>query len=173
MGNVFYEGNLQLDFTDCGTTERFDTKDKNAYGMKSVDFVVETDDCSYFIEVKDYQHPNASQERQKDDYEKLMDAIGASKTIFALEMGEKIKNSLLRRYAEGDTFAKKVMYLLFINLDKLGEFERGLLKAKISGHIPTGLNDARFNAFTEVSFDLVNADQLKQYGILSTDRQSY
>jgi hypothetical protein len=138
--------------------------------MKSVDFVAETADCLYFIEVKDYQHPNAPQERQKDDYKKLMEVVDVGKTVFALEMGEKIKGSLLRRYAEGNAFTKKVMYLLFINLDKLGEFERGFLKTKISGHIPTGLNDARFSAFNEVTFDLVNADQLKQYGVNCTEK---
>ena len=81
-------------------------------------------------------------------------------------MGEKIKDSLLRKYSTGDSFNKNVVYLLFINLDKLGAFERGLLMTKISGHIPTGLNDARFSAFSEISFDLVNTEKLRQYGII-------
>jgi hypothetical protein len=119
MCNVFDEGNLRFDFTACGTAERFDTRDKNAYGLKSVDFIAETADCLYFVEVKDYQHPNALPERRKDDYQMLKAAIDGERTVFALEMGAKIKDSLLRRYAEGDTFTKKVIYLLCINLDKL------------------------------------------------------
>jgi hypothetical protein len=106
MNNIYDEGNLVFDFTACGTARRFDERNKNVHGMKNVDFIAETVDCLYFIEIKD---------------------------------------SLLRRCAEGEKFTKKVMYLLFINLDKLGEFERGLLKTKINGHIPLGLNDARFN----------------------------
>ena len=166
MSSVFYEGNLQFTFTECDAAERFDTKDCNVYGMKSVDFIAETTDYLYFIEVKDYQHPNASPKRQKEDYRMLVEATNGGKTVFALEMGEKIKDSLLRRYAANGTFSKKVIYLLLINLDKLGEFERGFLKAKINGHVPTGLNDTRFSAFTEISFELVNAEQLEDYGIV-------
>ena len=172
MSNVLEEGNLQFDFTGCGQAERFDTREKNAYGMKTVDFVAETADCLYFIEVKDYQHPNAPQMRQKEDYEKLKSAIDGDESVFVLEMGEKIKDSLLRRYAEGGMFTKKTMYLLFINSDKLGEFERGLLKAKISGHVPTGLNNARFKFFNEISFDLVNANRLIQYGITCVQKSA-
>jgi len=73
-GNVFNEGNLLFDFTDCGTAERFDTRDKNVYGMKAVDFIAETVDCLYFIEVKDYQNPNAAPERRKKDFEMLVAA---------------------------------------------------------------------------------------------------
>ncbi len=102
----------------------------------------------------------------------LSDAMGGDKSVFVIEMGTKIKDSLLRRYAEGSTFQKKVMYLLFINLDRLGEFERGLLKTKISGHVPAGLNKERFTAFKEIAFDLVNADQLTGYGISCTTKPS-
>lgn len=170
MNNAFDEGNLRFDFSGCGTAERFDARDKNANGMKAVDFIVETADYLYFIEIKDFQNPKAPPEQRKKDYEKLIVAGTEEKSVFVVEMGAKIKDSLLRRYAEGTVLTKKAMYLLFINLDKLGEFERGLLKAKISGHVPTGLNDTRFNAFTEISFDLVNAIQLEQYGIICADK---
>jgi hypothetical protein len=85
-------------------------------------------------------------------------------------MGEKIKDSFLRRYAEGYTFDKNVVYLLFINLDLFGETERGLLKAKISGQIPTGLNHSRFSAFMRMKFRIVNTAQLeKDYSIICTE----
>jgi hypothetical protein len=170
MNKVFDEGNLRFDFTACDTAERFDNGNTNPYGMKSVDFFAETADCLYFIEVKDFQNPNAPKEqRAKDD--KMLKAVGTEKkSVFNLEMGGKIKDSLLRRYAENKKFTKKVIYLLLINLDKLGEFERGLLKTKISGYIPTGLNDnTRFTAFRNISFDVVNAKQLSQHGIICTE----
>ena len=159
-----------LDFTACGKAERFDEKNLNSYGMKAVDFIVETADCLYFIEVKDYQHPNAPPGQQKKDLDMLIAAGKERKAVFNLEMGEKIKDSLLRRYAEGSVFTKKVMYLLFIHHDELGAYDRGFLKTKISGHVPTGLNDARFNSFTEISFDLVNAEKLMKYGIVCEDK---
>ena len=170
MNKVLDEGNLRFDFTACGTAERFDDKNKNASGMKAVDFIAESVDCLYFIEAKDYQNPKATPERRKRDYEMLIAAVTEENAVFALEMGVKIKDSLLRIFAEGNVFAKKVIYLLLINLDQLGEFERGLLKAKISGYIPTGLNDSRFSAFTEITFDLVNTNQLMQYGIACADK---
>ena len=170
MNNVFDEGNLTFDFNNCGAAERFDVSNTNPYGMKAVDFVVETADCLYFIEVKDYQNPNASQERREKDYKMLISAANDKESMFVMEMGAKIKDSLLRKYAEGVSFIKKATYLLFINLDKLGEFELGLLKSKISGHVPTGLNNDRFNAFSKISFDLVNAERITRYGIVCTDK---
>ena len=159
------EGNLQFDFSAYSLVERFDDKQINPYGMKAVDFVAEDDECLYFIEVKDYQNPKATEERRKADYKMLIEA-GKEKAVFNLEMGEKIKDSLLRKYSLGEKITKKVVYLLMINLDKLGEFERGLLKERISGHVPIGLNESRFCEFTNISFDLVNAEQLKSYGII-------
>ena len=128
-----------------------------------MDFIVETDDCMYFIEVKDFQHPNAPQEQREKDYKMLVSAAKDKESLFIVEMGEKIKDSLLRRYAENISSTKDIIYLLVINLEKLGEFERGILKAKISGHVPTGLNHARFSAFTSISFNLVNIEQINRY----------
>ena len=168
MNKILNEGNLQFDFSGFEIVERFDDNEINAYGMKAVDFVVENENCAYFIEVKDFQHPKAPAERRKADYYMLVSAAEDEKSVFCLEMGEKIKDSLLRKYSAGESFSKTVVYLLFINLDKLGAFERGLLMIKINGHVPTGLNDERFSAFTEILFDLVNAEELKKYGVICT-----
>ena len=168
MDKILNEGNLQLDFSGFKIVERFDDKQINAYGMKAVDFVVENDNYAYFVEVKDFQHPKAPVARRKADYDMLVSAVKEEKSVFCLEMGEKIKDSLLRKYSAGESFSKTVVYLLYINLDKLGAFERGLLMTKINGHVPTGLNDERFSAFTEIQFALVNAEELKQYGITSS-----
>ncbi|MDR1291443.1 MAG: hypothetical protein LBK06_09605 [Planctomycetaceae bacterium] len=162
------EGILQFDFSGCGVVKRFDSRECNCHGLKAVDFFVESDDCLYFVEVKDYQNPNTPPERRKDDYKMLCEAIEKKDSVFCLEMGAKIKDSLLRCYAMGDNFCKRVVYLLFIRLDGYGSRERGRLKEKISGHVPTGLNDKRFDKFKEISFELVNAEQLKQFGITCT-----
>ncbi|MDR1320022.1 MAG: hypothetical protein LBK56_01140 [Gracilibacteraceae bacterium] len=160
----FDEGNLQLDFSAFISAIRFDDQKTNPYGLKSVDFVAETADAVYYLEVKDFQNPK-SQNFQMD-LQMLKDAQKDGKHTFCLEMGEKIKDSLLRQYAQGIILAKELKYLLLINLDVLGAAERGRLKAKISGHIPTGLNDTRFTAFTSISFELVTAEQLKTHGIV-------
>jgi hypothetical protein len=181
MNNLFIEGCLQLDFSACGTAARFDDGRTNPYGMKAVDFVVESSDRLYFVEVKDFQNSLAPQEQRDNDYQLLIEA-GTSKkkrtllnpdeeeavSVFNLEMGEKIKDSLLRWYAVDNEFTKKVTYLLFIRLDALDNPARRRLAEKISGHVPTGLNNQRFGKFTELTFDLVDVSGLQKYDIICT-----
>jgi len=168
MTKTLDEGNFRFDFSAFDLVERFDVKVTNPRGLKSVDFIVESSDVLYFIEVKDFQNPKAPQKQREDDLQKLIDASGAKRDLFNIEMGMKLKDSLLRKYAQGSRITKKVVYLLFINLDKLGEFERGLLKTKINGYIPYGLNTNIFTEFTSVEFDLVNTVQLRDYKINCT-----
>ena len=120
MNKVLDEGNLKFDFSAFQSAAKFDEQELNAYGMKAVDFIAEDNDCLYFIEVKDFQHPNATLENRKSDYEMLIAAGTAKKSVFVMEMGMKIKDSLLRKYALGENFDKAIVYLLLINLDKLG-----------------------------------------------------
>ena len=170
MSKWLDEGNLLFEFPAFISAERFDNIKINAYGMKAVDFVAEDVDSLYFIEVKDYQNPDAPPEHRRAGYKMLIDAVGSKKSVYTIEAGVKIKDSLLRKFCMGEKFSKKLIYLLFINCDKFGEFERGLLMAKISGHVPTGLGKSLFSAFTSIVFDLVNAEQLKKYGIICTEK---
>jgi hypothetical protein len=165
--NIFDEGCLQFDFSACAPAERFDNKDTNPYGMKAVDFVAETDDILYFIEVKDFQNPRAPEEQRENDLRLLIEAGTARKqrtllnpdedaavSVFNLEMGGKIKDSLLRWYISGEVIAKKVVYILFIRLDKLDNPARRRLAEKIADHIPTKLNKQKdkptYPNFTEL-----------------------
>ncbi len=111
------------------------------------------------------QNPRATVERKRADYADIISATNGTNPIFCLHMGMKIKDSLLQKYASGSRFTKKVTYILLINMDKLSEFERGLLLEKISGYIPTGLNDKKYSYFSEIAFDLTDITQLKRYGI--------
>jgi hypothetical protein len=167
MNNVLEESGILFDFSACDAVERFDVNGTNPTGMKSVDFLAESADCLYFVEIKNFENPRAPQERRQNDYKMLVEAGTEKKSFFTLEMGEKIKDSLLRRYALGNQFTKKVVYLLFIHLDKLSPHERGRLAEKITGHIPIGLNHHRFDKFHKLEFALVNSEELKQYGIIA------
>jgi len=161
MSKVIDEENLLFGFIAYDTVERFDEKETNPHGMKAVDFIAETNDCLYFIEVKDFQHPNAPPNQRQKDFDMLTNKDSKEYAEFPLKMGGKIKDSLLRKYAEGYTFQKRVKYLFLFNMKKLGAQERIQLFDRIKGHVPTGLDDARFRAFTEISFDLVNVDLTK------------
>ena len=160
------EGNLTFTFIDFYNVEMFDESSKNPAGLRPVDILAETTENLYFIEIKDFQHPKATKKQRAKDEKMLTEKDEHENLIFAIEMGGKIKDSLLRKFAEGYRYAKPVKYLLLINLDGLGTHERGRLKEKIRGHIPTGLNDNRFCKFTNILFDLVNAEKLKSYGIV-------
>lgn len=183
MARILEEGNLQFDFSDiCFVTDpiKFDTN--NPTGTEGVDFIAETKDRVYFIEVKDYQNPDATAENRKIDFEMLI-AAGKEKpdlksdyvsrlkgAIFCLQIGQKFKDSLLRKLALGEIITKKIEYLIFINLDNLGEKVRGRLKEKISGYIPTGLNSNDFTALENIAFKLVDKEQMKSYNITCTHK---
>jgi len=137
--------------------------DENCQGLKAVDFIVEDDDCLYFIEVKNYEHPKAPEENRKRDYKMLTDEYAA----FPLEIGMKVKDSLLRRYAQAKPFSKKIVFLLVIKFpsSKFKFNERRNLHERVSGYIPTGLNDSKYKAFNSIYFDIVLIDELQSnYG---------
>jgi hypothetical protein len=102
MSDVLTEGNLCFDFSACGDAMRFDDDAIKMHGLKAVDFFIETEDMLYFIEVKDYQNPKS--QRRNEDMAKLKEAMKAKNHGFFLEMGDKIKDSILRCYAESYTY---------------------------------------------------------------------
>ena len=165
---IIEEENLVFDFTHCGKPVKFDAQ--NHSGLYAVDILVNKDKYMLFIEIKDYQNPNTPSAQRTEDYHMLLDAGRAEESVFALKMGAKIKDSLLRLYAQGDTFTKDVVYLLFINFDDLKAAERQLLFDKIRGQIPTGLNNDRFIAFQDIKFRLVDAEKLRRYGVICTSK---
>jgi len=137
-------------------------------GLKAVDFIVEGADRLYFIEVKNYDHPNAPEKNRERDYKMLTDEYAA----FPLEIGMKVKDSLLRRYAQAKSFSKEIVFLLVIKLSssKFKPNERRNLYDRVSGYIPTGLNDSKYMAFKSIFFDIVLVDELQsKYGFDVTE----
>ena len=57
MQSVFVEGGLEFDFSNSLTAEKYDLT--AIQGLSLVDFVVETDNALYFIEVKNFDHRDA------------------------------------------------------------------------------------------------------------------
>ena len=189
MSNSLVEGNLRFEFsTDFEKYEKFDCGGLN--GLLSVDFVAETSKFMYFIEVKDYQDPNAPKEQKDDDFEMLISISKGSKlsickickkcdkckrrekkfiSTFPAEIGQKLKDSLLRKFAQGEIICKNVVYLLFINLNDLDAQTRGLMRENIcNGHIPVPLNRSEYSAFSKIDFKIIDANQIKTYGINCT-----
>jgi hypothetical protein len=132
-------------------------------GLMSVDFEVDYTDFFCLIEVKNYENPKATEKRKKIDYKKLTDPEAA----FPLEIGMKIKDTLLKKYTEGAKFDKPVLFLLVTKFDFLEPAERITLYKKIDGYIPTGLNGN--NEFKlGIKFDMPSFDDLNtKYGIIA------
>lgn len=139
--------------------KKFDEKSCN--GLKLIDFIVETDDLLYFVEIKDYEHPNTPDEQKENNYKMLNDPEAA----FSLETGMKLKDSLLRFYALSRDFTKDVKFLLIINSKSLKGRERIKLAERVAGYVPNGLNSDEYPKFSKISFDMPLIDSLKEkYG---------
>jgi hypothetical protein len=150
------ESGLTFDFHDL-PFERADAV--SCQGLMAVDFIVDNPDCLCFIEVKNYEQVNAPEANRKRDYKMLTDEYAA----FPLEIGMKVKDSLLRRYAEGKSVSKNIKFLLIIKSSYMKFNEKRNLYERVRGYIPTGLNG--YPAFNEISFEMPQIDELKsKYG---------
>ena len=175
---ILEEGNLRFEFTNYLKAEKFDVPSANPHGLEPVDFVAESIDCLYFIEVKDYQHPHPKAvARRETDHRMLYNAalkkgFDAEGSLYCHKIGSKLKDSILQKYATGEIdkdFKKRIVYLFIVNLDVFTAEERGMLKERISNHVPKGKKDSHRGLFFDMFFDLVNAEQLKEYGITCTE----
>ena len=157
------EGILSFDFhAPC---EKADTNVPQ--GLMSVDFIVDSGDTLYLIEVKDFEHPNAPPENKKRDYKKLTDPNAA----FPLEMGMKVKDTILRLYSNSKEFTKPVIFILLIKLAKLEPRERQRLFAQTKKYIPTGLNNSP--KFSKIHLDVPTfQDFQSKYGFSVTFAQN-
>jgi hypothetical protein len=157
MSKIFVESELIFDFTDCLSAEKYD--ETVPVGLSSVDFVVETSDYLYLVEVKNFEQSRAPEDRHRADYENLTDP----KTDFPRVIGTKIKDSLLRKYAEGHCFTKPVIALLIMKQSELLAAQRLYLYDRILGRVPTGLNK-NFSHFSSIKFDMPEISDTEKYG---------
>jgi hypothetical protein len=128
-------------------------------GLMSVDFIVDAPDVLYLIEVKDFEHSRATAENKKRDYKKLTDPEAA----FPLEIGMKVKDTLLKQFADSLSFEKPVKFLLLIKMSKLEPSERTTIYEWTRKYIPTGLKKSP--KFTSIDFDLTSPSEMQsQYG---------
>jgi hypothetical protein len=117
-------------------------------GLMAVDYIIEKAEALFLLEIKDYDHPKAPSENKKRDYKMLTDP----NAMFPLEIGMKVKDTLLKLYADGISFDKPVKFLLLIRLAKLEPNDRERLLTWIMKYIPTGLKQS--SNFTSIGFDM-------------------
>jgi hypothetical protein len=156
---------MVFDFSSCRYVEKCDASVPS--GLSSVDFFVETDDHLLLIEVKNFENSHAPMRRREADYRMLTDPDAAFPTI----IGSKIKDSLLRKYADGYDFTKPVFAILILKQSELMASQRQRLFERTLGHIPTGLN--KHIKFSSISFDIPDINDTMKYGftVLREDKQ--
>lgn len=111
---VFTEGNLQIAFDNALRIRKFDDDRHGlAHCMKAVDCIVEFDDRYLFIEIKDPQDPNATQERKPEQYLKRLMQGQLDSSLYG-----KYRDSFLYEWASGRV-DKPVYYFVLIALDLL------------------------------------------------------
>lgn len=129
--NILTEGNIQFDFTRALSARKFDDSDHGlSHCMKAVDFIVETKARTFFVEVKDPQHPSAKRKNIAKFIKEMQ-----SKKLIAKDLTYKGRDSYLYEWAS-DNIKKPVLYLVLIALDTLTSAELIGLTDKLKQHIP-------------------------------------
>jgi len=111
------EGSLEFEFKNAINGFKFDEMDNsssNYHGlshcMKGVDFVIEFDDYWLFVEVKDPDHPDTTEERVNKFKEKAISGSLISDLVL------KYRDTFLYHWAENKT-EKQIMYVCLITLE--------------------------------------------------------
>ena len=153
--NIAVESGYEFDFSGV-KLDYYDDPENRVQGLHSVDFIIENETHILFIEVKNPDCPESTEERKKEFFESIR-----NHGLIA-EIGRKFKDSLLRKYAEGYIFEKPVKYIFILQFDRYYAKQRNnFRKSLINDHIPAKkLNSEEFKAFCKFeSFEMPNIKQ--------------
>ena len=128
---LLVEGDLQLTLPAGVTGRKFD--DDAGHGlshcMKAVDFIIELQDRSYFVEFKDPEHPSADPKEQKKFLAKVLS--GGLDT----DLKTKYRDSFLYELASGRA-SKPIYYLVLIGSSALSAAELLARTDALKRHLP-------------------------------------
>ena len=127
---IFAEGDLEIDIPDVVSGAKFDGASHGLNRcMKAVDFVVELADRYLFVELKDPQHPRATEQSCGEFIEKL------SAGRLDEELKYKYRDSFLYEWASGRA-NKPIYYFVLIALDTLREADLLTRKEALERSLP-------------------------------------
>ena len=108
------EQDFEFDFPEAISARKFDGSNHGlSHCMKAVDFIVELDDKLLYIEVKDFQHPDAIPENLAENLEKIR-----NDALINNELIPKYRDSFIYEYCLKNT-EKPIYYLVLIGLESL------------------------------------------------------
>ncbi len=103
------EGNLVLELPSHATGFRFDGESHGlSHCMKAVDFIIETPEALFFLELKDPDHPKAHPKA----VEAFQQSLESGKLI--KDLVSKFRDTFLYRWAEGKDFQLTPHYFVII-----------------------------------------------------------
>jgi len=135
MNMCFEEGGFIFDFSNSLFACQYHG---GIHDLADVDFVIDTTENLLFIEVKNPLHEKSTSKRQADFAEKI------DGDAFPYQMGNKFKDTLLRRWACNESLEKPIVCIFILELPSLSKTEIGKMKNKIHNRIPFSLNKAQF-----------------------------
>jgi len=134
MGQILVEGHLEFDFRTAIVSTRFDADEVNdlSHCMKRVDFIVETANQLFFIEVKDLDNPHAQPQNVNKFLQELhSDALIANKLV------PKARDSFLFNHlTNGLPEGKARIYVVLIACGQLQTPELSTLTDKLKTYLP-------------------------------------
>jgi len=151
MGKIFTDesGELTFDFSACDSAYRAD--DVNYTGLSAVDFIAETSEDFYFIEVKNLDNSSIPIDLIATQKEKFLIKVDGNE--FKRDICSKIKDSLLKKIALGQKIAKPVTYILVLEYKALDSSQRRRLYLDIGSNIPR-FSEPEYTAIHSIKFDL-------------------
>lgn len=128
---VLTEGDIQFTVPDQTNWTKPDAVGHN--GLKAVDFIIETETCFLFLELKDADHPLATSNAQEVFYQKYR-----SKQL-TFDLSQKLKDTILYHWACDFLFSKPVKYIVILEFARIDDAMRGPLGESIKGYLPLRL----------------------------------
>ena len=109
----FVEHDLQITFKNVRSARKFDGSNHGlSHCMKAVDFIIELPDRYLYIEFKDPQHPESTDDRRQEFVEKFLSGK------LDRNLKYKYRDSFLYEWASGRA-DKPIRYFVLVALDSL------------------------------------------------------
>lgn len=151
---ILEEGYLRISLPPGALGRKFDDQETHrlSHCMKAVDFIVELDDRTLFIEVKDPEHPKAkNKDRNKFLKGLLSGALDA-------DLKTKYRDSFLYEWASGRA-NKPIYYLVLICASSLSEAELLARTDALKRQLPVnGPNDQPWKNSLVAGCAIMNVD---------------
>ena len=136
MDKIFTESGYCFDFTNSLNSYKADFV--QYHDLSAVDFVVETENNVFFIEVKNPDDKHSTIKNRKEFFNDLQN------DLYPYKASAKFTNMLLRKWVTGDFYHKPIIFVFILEYKELSCVIRRKLKDKIFNRLPFSLNKQEF-----------------------------